>query len=216
MVYGLQEIAALLPNHAVYFHPQHLDNYGLMMLVKKDWEVVASGDVFVYKHKGYIPPGEVGEHARSVQYVSVKNKATEALTVMNFHGLWTTKPEGKGKQDIPERIEQSQKIVEFISTLTTPFVLCGDFNLLPTTQSIKLLEEAGLRNLIKEYGITSTRTKYYPKSEKFADYAFVSNGVEVKDFKVLPDVVSDHSPLYLEIGVRAAHDASVVTKHPVS
>ncbi len=63
---------------------------------------------------------------------------------------------------------------------------------------MKKLEDFGLRNLIKEYGITSTRTSFYTKPEKFADYMLVSPGVEVKDFKVLPDEVSDHSPLYLE------------------
>ena len=76
--------------------------------------------------------------------------------------------------------------------------MSGDFNLLPDTQSIKKLENFGLRNLVKEYNITSTRTSFYTKSEKFADYAFVSSEIAVKDFKVLPDEVSDHSPLYLE------------------
>ena len=73
----------------------------------------------------------------------------------------------------------------------------GDFNLLPETQSIKKLESIGLRNLIKEYGVTSTRTAHYTKLEKYADYMFVSRDIEVADFKVLPDAVSDHSPLYL-------------------
>jgi len=77
-------------------------------------------------------------------------------------------------------------------------VLCGDFNLLPDTESLKRLEGIGLRNLIKEYGITSTRTSFYDKPAKFADYALVSEGIEVKDFKILPDEVSDHSPMYLE------------------
>ena len=57
-----------------------------------------------------------------------------------------------------------------------------------------------MRNLVKEYEITSTRTSFYKKSEdKHADYIFVSNGIEVKDFRVLPEEVSDHSALYLEI-----------------
>ncbi len=77
--------------------------------------------------------------------------------------------------------------------------MCGDFNLLPDTQSIQILEDTGLRNLIKETGVTSTRTSHYTKPEKFADYAFVSKNLNIKEFKVLPDEVSDHSPLCLEI-----------------
>jgi endonuclease/exonuclease/phosphatase family metal-dependent hydrolase len=57
--------------------------------------------------------------------------------------------------------------------------------------------EDGMRNLIREYKITSTRTSFYPKTEKFADYFFVSPEVQVNDFQVLPDEVSDHAPLLL-------------------
>jgi endonuclease/exonuclease/phosphatase family metal-dependent hydrolase len=60
-------------------------------------------------------------------------------------------------------------------------------------------KELGMRNLITEYGVTSTRTSLYTKTEeRFADYIFVSKDIEVKDFKVLPDVVSDHAALLLE------------------
>lgn len=73
----------------------------------------------------------------------------------------------------------------------------GDFNLLPESESLKKFEEFGLRNLIKEYGITSTRSSLYQKEEKYADYAFVSKDIEVQEFAVLPDEVSDHLPLSL-------------------
>ena len=56
-----------------------------------------------------------------------------------------------------------------------------------------------MKNLIKEYNIQSTRTSLYEKSEKFADYVFVSPEIVVKDFKLLPDEVSDHLALFLEI-----------------
>jgi len=58
-----------------------------------------------------------------------------------------------------------------------------------------------MRNLIKDYDITSTRSKLYTKHKKpvlFADYIFTSPEIEVRDFKVLPDVVSDHLPLLLD------------------
>jgi endonuclease/exonuclease/phosphatase family metal-dependent hydrolase len=76
--------------------------------------------------------------------------------------------------------------------------LCGDFNLPPNTKSLAMFEEFGLRNLISEYKINSTRTSFYTKEEKFADYIFVSNGIKVNDFSVLPDEVSDHAPLFID------------------
>lgn len=35
--------------------------------------------------------------------------------------------------------------------------------------------------------------------KKHADYAFVTKGLNVLDFKVLPDEISDHSPLLIEV-----------------
>ena len=51
---------------------------------------------------------------------------------------------------------------------------------------------------MKETGVTSTRSHYYTKPEKFADYILVSPDITVVDFNVLPDVISDHLPLVLE------------------
>ncbi len=75
----------------------------------------------------------------------------------------------------------------------------GDFNVLPETKSIQLLEAAGMRNLVREFGITSTRSPLYTKPEKYADYIFVSKDIEVASFEVLPDVVSDHMALRVAI-----------------
>ncbi|HSE34638.1 MAG TPA: endonuclease/exonuclease/phosphatase family protein, partial [Candidatus Paceibacterota bacterium] len=77
-----------------------------------------------------------------------------------------------------------------------------DFNILPDTESMSILEN-GMRNLVKEFGVESTRTPLYrhysnPEEPNYADYVLVSPDVRVTRFEVLPDVVSDHSPLLLE------------------
>lgn len=197
MVYGLQEISAAMPDYRPYFRPHHGDHYGLLMLVKKSLVVVEEGEVFVHKEKGFVPQGDVGNHARNIQYVTIQT-AGGLQTVINFHGLWTGLGVGAGKKDNLERLEQSTKILEFIRALKHPFVLCGDFNLLPDTESIKMFEQAGLRNLVREYGITSTRTSFYTKPVKFADYAFVSSDIDLQDFRALPEEVSDHAPLQID------------------
>jgi exonuclease III len=194
MTSGMQEISGILSSHSSYFHPHHLENYGLQMLVNNNLDVVEDGEVFVHKHKGYIPEGEIGNHARNIQYVTL-NLKDKAMTIINFHGLWS---EG-GKTDSEDRVSQSKKIVEFIKSLQNDFILCGDFNLLPNTESLSIVEKVGLRNLVKEYNITSTRTSFYTKPEKYADYILVSKGIDVKTFRVLPEEVSDHSALFLEI-----------------
>src|SRR5438270_3748045 len=69
-------------------------------------------------------------------------------------------------------------------------ILCGDLNLLPTTQSLALLEQ-GMRNLVKAYGITSKRSRFYEGPERFADYVLVSKEVQIKEFHILDEEVSD-------------------------
>ncbi|MCK9273227.1 endonuclease/exonuclease/phosphatase family protein [Candidatus Gracilibacteria bacterium] len=194
MVNGKQDISSLLDSYNLFFCPHFGDNYGLLMLIKKDLKIVDRGEVFVHKEKGYVPDGDLGNHARNIQYVTLE-KGGKLVTVINFHGLWN----GQGKTDSVDRIVQSENIVKFINSLDREVIFCGDFNLLPTTKSITMFEDFGLINLIKEYNINSTRTSYYSKPEKFADYILVSKGLSVKSFEVLPDEVSDHSPLYLEV-----------------
>ena len=193
MIYGVQEISGLLSGHSKYFRPHLLDGYGLMMLVNKNLKITEEGEVFVYKEKGYIPDGDIGNHARNIQYITTVMNG-RPVTIINFHGLWN----GKGKGDTEDRIRQSKNILQFTAKIKGDYIVCGDFNLLPDTESIRLFESHGLRNLIKEYGITSTRTSFYTKPEKHADYIFVTKGIEVEDFRVLSDKVSDHAPLFLD------------------
>ena len=57
-----------------------------------------------------------------------------------------------------------------------------------------------MKNLIKENGIKFTRNSRYKdyKMLPFADYIFISKDIEVTNFEVLQDEVSDHLALLLE------------------
>ncbi len=189
----LTDISALLHSYTGYFRPHYRDWYGLAIFIRKDLIVVDEGDTYVYKEKGWVHTDDRGNHARNIQWVTFETNVG-LRTVINFHGLWN----GQGKGDSEDRLLQSDNIIKFLKNLSHPSVLSGDFNLRPDTQSLKKFEEFGLRNLIKENGITSTRTSFYKKPERFADYTFVSEGIRVKDFKILPDEVSDHAAMYLD------------------
>jgi endonuclease/exonuclease/phosphatase family metal-dependent hydrolase len=194
MNHGMQDIRDTLgKGYATLYHPHFYDLFGLMMAVKSNTPILESGDIFVHKHRTYEPKVDTANHARNIQYAKI-NINNRPVTVINFHGLWN----GKGKADSEERIQQSKKIVSFLEGVKGEIILSGDFNLRPDTESISILEDVGLRNMVTEHGITSTRTSYYKKEEKFADYVFVTNGIDVKDFKMLPEEVSDHSALLLE------------------
>jgi len=188
-----QTLCAILPEFKGYYAPSQDDDEGLAIFVKPTVAVNTIGDTFVYRYRNAMIDGDGTTMGRNIQFITLTENSHE-YTIINFHGLWN----GGGKTDSPDRIEQSGSIRNFIDTQATgSVILIGDFNLGPSTESMTILEK-GMRNLIKEYGITSTRSIHYEKSVKFADYAIVSNDLDVKHFEILPDVASDHLPLLLE------------------
>lgn len=125
--------------------------------------------------------------------------AGERYIICNIHGAAFP----GDKQDTEARIAQSTEILEFLKDKPGKHIIMGDFNLFPDTHSIKMLEEYGYRNLIREYNIDTTRNemawKSYPDNKQlWADYTFVSGNVEVTDFQVPKNEVSDHLPMILE------------------
>jgi exonuclease III len=166
---------------------------GQAIFVRKNISVKENGDFYCYdKWSETSPHG--GKLTGSLQWINIES-GKEKYIIANLHGIWQ---QGIGKIDTPERFTQSKKIKDFFVTKEGKKIICGDFNLDPNGESIKILEE-GMRNLIKEYKIQSTRSNFYKKDNKFADYILVSSDIKVEDFKVLPDEVSDHLPLLLEI-----------------
>ncbi len=184
------ELQKLLPNHRGYFDPAAKNIFGLCIFVSKEIEVEGQGKLFVYDNPKY--DGKDADHSRIIQYVICKKNGKE-FAIINFHGLRTS----SGKDDTPERIAQSQKIKQFMSSLSMPKILCGDFNLNPDTKSFQILSE-NMVDHIKLNNITSTRTSYYPKTARYADYILTSPAAKVEEFKKLPEEASDHNALYVK------------------
>jgi endonuclease/exonuclease/phosphatase family metal-dependent hydrolase len=188
------DIEEILVTHAGYFAPAQNGRWGLAIFIKKSIPVVNHGDIFVYRHMDAMIGQDKTTIGKNLQYLEIF-LTDKKVTILNLHGLWN----GQGKTDTDARLDQSQKIIEFVKSLAGDFILAGDFNLRPDTQSLKMLEkELGMKNLIEEHRISSTRTSLYPKAEKFADYILLTPGLEVKNFQVLPEEVSDHAALFLE------------------
>lgn len=206
------EMSILLKDFNGYFAPtqegyflfsefsERLDfdiSWGLTVFVKKNLTVKSVGDFFVFGERNSLVENSLQTLPRNVQYINLKVD-NKNLVICNVHGIWSP----GSKIDTPQRIEQSKKIKEFLSTQKGGKIVCGDFNLTLNTKSVKMLEE-DLKNLIREFNIERTRSRLNPffgKSnfQKFADYTFVSKEVEVKNFSV-PDIeISDHLPMILQ------------------
>lgn len=191
------DIQAVLPNHQGLFAPIMEGTWGLAMFIHKKYRIEETRDIWIHGSETSHVKGQPATIPRILQYTIISDQSSKKYTIGNVHGLWVK----DNKIDTPERIEQSQKIFSSLKNVGTDIILGGDFNLRPETQSIGMLEkELELRNMIKEYKVTSTRTPLYTKnSETYADFIFTSESLSVKDFQVLPDVVSDHAALYIEI-----------------
>lgn len=189
-IFGKLEDA--LPEHTGYFDPAQDNEKGLATFIKKSIPLQKHGNIFVYRWKSAMVDNDARTLGRNMQYFQF-DKDGKTFTVANLHGLWN----GIDKTDSPDRLEQSRKAKEFLDGIKGEKILCGDFNLLPDTESLTMLEQ-NMRNLVKEYCVTSTRSSFYTKPEKFADYILVSPEITVRDFRVLQETVSDHLPLILE------------------
>lgn len=186
----LTEIHHMLPGFNAFFRPVVGKSYGIGIFIKKDFEVIGEGEILIHENPDYLGFGPA--HSRILQWLECRCN-DRPYSIMNVHGLWN----GKGKTDTPERIAQSRRIKEFVESISIPKIICGDFNLKPDTESIRIIEN-GMRNLIQEHQVRSTRTSYYEKEERFADYIFTCPHIAINKFEVLKDEVSDHTPILLD------------------
>jgi endonuclease/exonuclease/phosphatase family metal-dependent hydrolase len=209
----LIELAAALPDFDAAFDPivtwdQPSDDgpattipFGLATFVRRTRDVGVRRAAHVIDHLDTLDavPGLHGI-TRWLQLTELRLPG-RSLLVGNYHGI--ARP--GTKLDNEERIEQSLAIRRTLDAHTGPKILVGDFNLLPETESVRILE-SGLRNLVIERQIPTTRSRlnpYWgtPREQPHADYAFVSPGLQVTEFQVPDVLISDHLPMILTLTV---------------
>lgn len=78
------------------------------------------------------------------------------LNIASVHGVANP----GDKLDNPKRLEQSKIIVDYMAKIEGLKIIGGDFNLEKDTESVKMFEKNGYRNLIEEYKIKTTRNHF--------------------------------------------------------
>ena len=209
------EVRAVLPDHFAVFCPaargdlwddteRHISEWGLATFVHRSFPVIGQTQRFV--HKQFSPHG-YGDHprSRSAHAVRLYNPGRDwTITIAHMHGLRDT----ADKQDNPARKAQAERLRDL--TLATAgegdrIVVCGDFNVLPASETFDILAQIGLRDLVTARGFTGTRTSHYAKSEKHANYCLVNAPLMQAGFDVVSDPeVSDHCPLIVDTDI--THD----------
>lgn len=133
---------------------------------------------------------------RSIQNAILEIDGKE-LQIINVHGIWN-----EGKVGDERTIAQSEFILSKVRD-DIPCIVVGDFNLLPETESIQILNSK-LHNLINDYKIVSTRPHFddgLDKGNFVCDYIFVNDFVRVNHLEVMNSRVSDHLPLLLDFEI---------------
>ena len=149
-----------------------------------------------YKHGFDATHFKENDWARSVQNV-ILNIGGKELQIINVHGIWT-----KDKTGDDRTIMQSEFILRKVR-YDIPSIVIGDFNLLPESDSIKLLNQK-LINLIEKYNIKSTRPSFddgLDVGNIVCDYIFINNKVSVNNLKVINTNISDHLPLLFDFDI---------------
>jgi endonuclease/exonuclease/phosphatase family metal-dependent hydrolase len=205
-----RDISKALPDHVAAFCPAAQgvlwdedraipSQWGLATFVHRSFPMI--GQVQGFVHKDYSAFG-YGDHPRSRSAHGVRvydYSANRAVSVTHMHGLRDL----NGKMDTPERAEQARKLLDLSLQISQPddvVVVCGDFNVEPDSETLAILTNAGLTELVTGRGIHSTRNSHYKKSGRFADYMLINREEDVLDFDVIYDPeVSDHCPLVLNI-----------------
>ena len=133
---------------------------------------------------------------RSIQN-AIFNIKDKKVQIINVHGIWN-----RDKLGDERTVAQSEFILSQMRGDIACIVL-GDFNLLPNTQSIQMINHK-MKNLIDICNIKSTRPNFndvLDKGNVVCDYIFVNDKIKVNDFKVIQSNASDHLPLLLDFEI---------------
>ena len=137
------------------------------------------------------------DHPRCVQVVELDVDGKN-LQILNLHGLYS-----RDKQDSERALNQCKYVLEVAKRKNIPTIIVGDFNLLPETKSIEILDKE-FKNLIKEYKIQSTRPNFDDGTDQgnnVVDFIFVNDKIKVNNFEVININISDHLPLLLDFDI---------------
>ncbi|OJF11438.1 endonuclease/exonuclease/phosphatase family protein [Couchioplanes caeruleus] len=205
----LHDVRAALPRHQAIFvtsdsgpvqddtGSRHRQDFGVATFVGEHLPVVGADSAFVH--------GEFADHVRwpatdrpraALAVRTVDRAAGRSVWVVQMHGL----RDAAGKADTPARRRQADRLAELVRRIRGPHdlvVVCGDFNLLPGSETFEVLAGLGLTDLV---GTADTRTSRYAKPIRHASYMLVSDVSAVERFEILAEPeVSDHRALVLDI-----------------
>lgn len=167
--------------------------------VLSKYPIIESSNIFYYQDYAEFKDTtnfRKEDHPRAFIDMIIKIQDKE-IQIINIHGIWN-----KDKIGDERTKNQSEVLLSHIRE-DIPCIITGDFNLLPNTESIEIINKKMI-NLIEKYNIKSTRPAFddgLDKGNIICDYIFVNDKVKVNGLKVLNTEISDHLPLILDFEI---------------
>lgn len=121
-------------------------------------------------------------------------KLENGITVVTHHGFW--RPQPMGDEGSVKAFNRLAKIVKPYSD-AGPLILCGDLNLVHEAPALRALDF--MRDLTYENNVKSTLSGLKIDKEIACDHIYINDQIIYSDFKVVPEVVSDHLGLSVNI-----------------
>lgn len=160
------------------------------VILSKD-KIVGQRNEVVHNEYGLIESAkDFYEHVYTLQIAKLRN----GITMINHHGYWKPTPMGDDTT-----VKVMRKVAELVKTIDGPVVMCGDLNIVHEAPAMRELNF--LRDLTYEYHIDNTLSGLKFGGKVACDHILVNEAVDVRDFRVLDDIVSDHKGLVIEINI---------------
>ncbi len=106
----------------------------------------------------------------------------------------------KLRKAFERRAKQADELKAFLNKQTKPIILCGDFNDLPNSYVANLISK-NMKDAFLEtsFGIGHSYNGKIPFLR--IDYILTSPSFEIQKFEIVNNKISDHFPVYSEIGL---------------
>jgi endonuclease/exonuclease/phosphatase family metal-dependent hydrolase len=201
------DVRGLLPRHQALFLTSdtgpvwdeqgecHRQHFGVATFISDELPVIGVHSTFVHGSFSDHTEWPVDDRPRAAQAVRLVHPSGGFVTVVSLHGV----RDRHGKGDTPARRAQARRLAAFVTASREAgdlTVVCGDFNVLPDSETFTVLADIGLVDLV---GDSDTRTSHYAKPVRHASYLLVSDPGAVAKFEILPVEVSDHRVLQLDL-----------------
>ena len=148
-----------------------------------------------FVHGSYSPNGIAAPNTRVLQHCQVLVDG-KSLSLVNHHGYWESTQFGS-----EVTTEKMRLVKETTQSLPTPIMFAGDLNVVNESPAMRVFD-GFLTDLTAKHNIATTLSQLGKVSFNIAcDHILVSDDVQVKNFSVSEDLISDHKALILEFDI---------------